>query len=94
MGLTLAQVLPRLGGEVKEGLLKLVDTAVSAGWPHTRACWTPGVSDVQVHRWRARLFDVREWPHLTCIDDPAVLDTELGRIGAEYNTVRLHQSGM
>jgi transposase InsO family protein len=31
-----------------------------------------------------------DWPHLTGIDDPAALDTELGRIRGQYNTVRLH----
>lgn len=33
-----------------------------------------------------------DWPHLTGITDPAVLDTELARIRTEYNTVRLHAS--
>lgn len=33
-----------------------------------------------------------DWPHLTTIRDPAVLDTELARIRHEYNTVRLHAS--
>lgn len=32
-----------------------------------------------------------EWPHLTHIDDPVVLETELDRIRHEYNTIRLHQ---
>ncbi|MGH8997316.1 MAG: transposase [Acidimicrobiales bacterium] len=31
-----------------------------------------------------------EWPHLERIADPAVLDAELARVRAEYNTVRLH----
>jgi len=31
-----------------------------------------------------------EWPHLTGIRDPGVLDAELGRVRREYNTVRLH----
>ncbi len=31
-----------------------------------------------------------DWPHLTQIRDPAVLDTELDRVRIEYNTVRLH----
>jgi putative transposase len=31
-----------------------------------------------------------EWPLLTAITDPAVLDAELARIRTEYNTVRLH----
>ena len=33
-----------------------------------------------------------DWPHLTTIRDPAVLDTELARVRREYNTVRLHAS--
>ena len=31
-----------------------------------------------------------DWPHLTTIGDPAVLDSELARVRREYNTVRLH----
>jgi putative transposase len=31
-----------------------------------------------------------DWPHLTTIRDPAVLDSELARVRGEYNTVRLH----
>ena len=31
-----------------------------------------------------------DWPHLTTIRDPAVLDSELARVRHEYNTVRLH----
>jgi putative transposase len=31
-----------------------------------------------------------EWPHLTGLRDPGVLDAELARIRREYNTVRLH----
>lgn len=58
MGLTLAEVPPRLDGEVKEGLLKLVDDAVAGGWPHARACRLLGVSDVRVHRWRSRLRQI------------------------------------
>ena len=58
MGLTLAEVPPRVDGEVKEGLLKLVDDAVADGWPHARACRTLGVSDVRVHRWRKRQLDI------------------------------------
>ena len=55
MGLTLAEVPSRVDGEVKQGLLQLVDDAVSAGWPHARACRTLGVADVRMHRWRKRL---------------------------------------
>jgi putative transposase len=31
-----------------------------------------------------------DWPHLTNIADPAILDRELARIRRDYNTVRLH----
>jgi transposase InsO family protein len=31
-----------------------------------------------------------EWPHLTGIRDPGVLDAELARVRIEYNTIRLH----
>jgi transposase InsO family protein len=31
-----------------------------------------------------------DWPHLTQIRDPAVLDSELARVRTEYNTIRLH----
>ena len=33
-----------------------------------------------------------EWPHLEKIRDPAELDTELDRVRAGYNQVRLHAS--
>ena len=58
MGLTLAEVPPRVDGEVKQGLLELVDDAVVGGWPHARACRTQGVSDVRVHRWRKRRTEI------------------------------------
>jgi len=48
----------RVDGDVKEGLLKLIDGAVAAGWAHSWACRVVGVSDVRVHRWRARLVTV------------------------------------
>jgi putative transposase len=31
-----------------------------------------------------------DWPHLAAIADPGMLDTELARVRAEYNSVRLH----
>lgn len=58
MGLTLAEVPTRVPGEVKEGLLKLVDDAVAGGWPHARAYRTLGISDVRMHRWRKRLHGI------------------------------------
>ena len=48
---------------MKERLLKLVDDAVDAGWPHTRACQILKVSDERVHRWRARQRE-----HCTLVD--------------------------
>lgn len=54
MGLNLARVPLRCSGEVKEGLLKLIDQATDAGWSHARACRVLGVSDVRAHRWRVR----------------------------------------
>jgi len=33
-----------------------------------------------------------DWPHLTEITDPAVLDAELARVRTDYNTRRLHAS--
>jgi transposase InsO family protein len=33
-----------------------------------------------------------EWPHLCAITDPATLGTGLGRVRAEYNGTRLHES--
>jgi transposase InsO family protein len=54
LGLNLARVPLRCSGEVKEGLIKLIDQAVDSGWSHTRACRVLGVSDVRAHRWRAR----------------------------------------
>lgn len=55
MGLSAGPVPARVDSPAKERLLKLVDDAVAAGWAHTRACETLGISDVRVHRWRARL---------------------------------------
>jgi putative transposase len=43
---------------VKELVLKSVDDAVAAGFPHTWACSLWPVSDDRVHRWRARHRDV------------------------------------
>jgi putative transposase len=38
-------------------LIGLIDRAAAAGWSHVRACAVLEVSDVRVHRWRARLRD-------------------------------------
>ncbi len=58
LGLARGRVSGRVPGDVKEGLLKLIDGAVAAGWAHQRACGVLEVSDIGVHRWRARLKDV------------------------------------
>jgi len=55
LGLSAGPVPARVDSPAKERLLKLVDDAVADGWAHTRACEVLGVSDVRVHRWRARL---------------------------------------
>jgi putative transposase len=44
-----------VSAQTKLELLGLIDEATSAGWAHTRACRTLEISDVRVHRWRARL---------------------------------------
>ena len=54
LGLNLARVPRRCSGEVKEGLLKLINRAIEDGWSHAQTCRTLGVSDVRPHRWRAR----------------------------------------
>lgn len=56
--MTAGAVPTRLEATVKEGLLKLVDDAVAAGWAHVRATTTLEIADVRVHRWRARLREV------------------------------------
>jgi putative transposase len=33
-----------------------------------------------------------DWPHLTAITDPAVLDADLARVRGDYNARRLHAS--
>jgi hypothetical protein len=58
LGLSPGAVLGRVDGDVKNGLLKLVDDAVEAGWARARACGVLGVADVWVHRWRARRREV------------------------------------
>ena len=47
----------RVPAEVKELVLKTVDDAVVAGYPHGWACSLWQVSDDRVHRWRARHRD-------------------------------------
>ncbi len=42
-------------GNVKHGLLALIDHALEAGWSEARACRTVGVARLRVQRWRHRL---------------------------------------
>ena len=49
------RVPARLPGDVKQGLLALIDSAVEAGWSDARSCRTVGVAVLRVRRWRHRL---------------------------------------
>ena len=44
-----------MSAQTKLELLGMIDQATSAGWAHARACRKLEISDVRVHRWRARL---------------------------------------
>jgi len=46
-----------VSAETKLELLGLIDSAVAAGWAHTRACQVLGVGDVRAHRWQAKLTE-------------------------------------
>jgi putative transposase len=72
----------RVPGEVKEGLLKLIDDAVAQGWAHQRACAVLEVADVRVHRWRARVVDVGTLVDRAPGGNPVhrLLDWEVGAI--------------
>lgn len=50
----------------------------------------PGMPTDQAHVESFFSHLKRDWPHLTDIRDPAVLDAELSRVRRDYNTVRLH----
>lgn len=50
----------------------------------------PGTPTDQAHIESSFSHLKANWPHLTQIRDPAVLDTELARVRIEYNTVGLH----
>ena len=54
MGLTAGPVPARVDGEVKAGLLDLVDHAVTQGWSAKRACSVLEVEPARVSRWQAR----------------------------------------
>jgi putative transposase len=54
LGLTAGPVPVRVDGDVKAGLLGLVDHAVAHGWSPRRACAVLEVNDDRVARWRGR----------------------------------------
>lgn len=54
MGLNAGPVPPRVGGDVKAGLLNLIDHAVEQGWSARRAAGRLGVDDARCSRWLAR----------------------------------------
>lgn len=55
MGLTAGPVPPRVGGDVKAGLLDLVDDAAAeGGWSARRACALLGLDHWRAGRWDAR----------------------------------------
>jgi transposase InsO family protein len=61
--------------------------ALVAIWQHFGR---PGTPTDQAHIESFFSHLVYDWPHLDHIDDPVVLNTELARVRAEYNGVRLH----
>jgi hypothetical protein len=54
LGLSAGPVPPRVDGDVKVGLLELVDHAGDCGWPVRRACALLGLDDARYHHWAAR----------------------------------------
>ena len=54
MGLSAGPVPPRVHGDVKAGLLALVDHARAAGWSAPQACRVLDVDPERVRRWQAR----------------------------------------
>ena len=54
MGLTAGPVPPRVTGQVKAGLLDLVDHAVEAGWSTRAAAGFLGLDEVRAGRWIIR----------------------------------------
>lgn len=54
MGLTAGPVPPRVDGNVKAGLLELVEVAVERGWSARRSCDQLGLDHGRYHQWLAR----------------------------------------
>ncbi len=88
MGLTAGPVPARVDGNVKAGLLDLIDHAVEGGWSRRRACRVLELNHYRAARWRARrdaglsLDDQRAGP-----DEPlhALLAWERDEIMAVYD---------
>jgi putative transposase len=59
-----------VSGQTKLELVGLIDEAVAAGWPHTRACRVLELADVRVHRWRARLRQTGSLEDRCPVGDP------------------------
>ena len=59
-----------MSGQTKLELLGLIDAATAAGWPHVRACSVLELSDVRVHRWRARLRETGSLEDRQPLADP------------------------
>jgi len=57
LGLSAGPVPPRVDGQVKAGLLDLLEHAEQAGWPTVRACRLLGLQADRATRWRARRAD-------------------------------------
>jgi hypothetical protein len=53
LGLSAGPVPPRVDGDVKVGLLELVDHAGDCGWPVRRACALLGLDHARYHHWAA-----------------------------------------
>jgi putative transposase len=59
-----------VSAQTKLELMGLVDSAVSAGWAHARACRALQIEDVRVHRWRARLAETGSLDDRPPVGDP------------------------
>lgn len=75
---------PPMAATDTRAFMALLAIAQHRGRPHTPTD----------QAWIERLFGhvKGEWPHLEDIDDPVVLEAELGRVRIEYNSVRLHEA--
>jgi putative transposase len=57
LGLSAGPVPPRVDGQVKAGLLELIDAAAAGGWSTRRAALLLGVDLDRIRRWRGRHRD-------------------------------------